>query len=68
MGSVIYGTASVGIAVISNDVLTAWIGKEYVISDMLPILVGISFYMAGIQHINSIFRDAAGLFQQAKYV
>lgn len=67
MGAVIYGTASVGLAVIGNEVLTAWIGSRYVISELLPVLMGISMYLAGIQHVNSIFRDAAGLFQQAKY-
>lgn len=67
LAAVIYGTAAVGVGVISNEVLTAWIGKKFIISDTLPILLGISFYLAGIQHINSIFRDAAGLFQQAKY-
>lgn len=67
MGAVIYGTASVGLAVISNEVLTAWLGEQFLISELLPVLMGISMYLAGIQHVNSIFRDAAGLFQQAKY-
>ncbi len=67
MAAIIYGTASVGLAVISNEVLTVWIGKQYVISELLPVLMGVSMYLAGIQHVNSIFRDAAGLFQQAKY-
>lgn len=67
MGAVIYGTAAVGVAVIANDVLRVWLGEEYVISDLLPVLIGVSMYLAGIQHVNSIFRDAAGLFQQAKF-
>lgn len=67
MGAVIYGIAAVGLAVIANDVITVWIGSQYIISDVLPVLLAISMYLAGIQHINSIFRDAAGLFQQAKY-
>jgi O-antigen/teichoic acid export membrane protein len=64
---ILFGGAAIGIFVVSNAFITIWIGEQYVISKLFSFLLGIEFYLRGIQIFLSQFRTSMGLFQQAKY-
>lgn len=61
---IFFGTACIGIAVVSNELIFVWIGEEYLIRQPLPILLGIEMLFAGIKcHLGQI-RNISGAFRQ----
>lgn len=67
MTYVLFGTAAIGVFNVGNEFIMNWIGNDYVISDLFIFLIAIQIYIYGIQLLLSKFRNAMGLFQQAKY-
>lgn len=65
--AIIYGGSSIGIFVLSNAFLSLWIGNQFIISFLFPLIIAIEFYLRGMQYFLSHFRNIMGLFQQAKY-
>lgn len=73
----LYGLGAVGIAVLADEFIYTWIGPESVINQWVyngqvfatpvAVLIGIELYLVGLQTLLSRFRNAMGLFQQAKY-
>lgn len=61
---VVFGTAAVGLAVCSNELISVWIGNDYVIAQPLPILIGIELYFVGIIYSLGQVRHISGVFQQ----
>jgi O-antigen/teichoic acid export membrane protein len=45
----IYGTACVGVAVVTDELLNSWIGSNYVIAQPLAILIGIEILFHGLK-------------------
>ncbi|MCR5610602.1 MAG: oligosaccharide flippase family protein [Clostridiales bacterium] len=64
---VLYGTAAVGLAACSNEVILCWIGADYVIPQPLPILIGIEMLFGGIIVNLSQIREVSGVFRQMWY-
>ena len=62
--AVTFGLPSVGIAVCANELITVWIGADYVIPQPLPILIGIELYMVGITESLGQVRHISGIFRQ----
>ena len=62
--AVIFGTAAVGIAVCANELISVWIGKDYVIPQPLPVLIGVELYFAGILDNLGQVRHVSGVFRQ----
>ena len=64
--TLICGTAAVCVAVLSDEFITVWIGKEFVIAMPFSTLIGIELYTIGLKlHLEQI-RNVLGLFQQMK--
>lgn len=63
----LYGTSAVGIAIVSNEFLSLWIGQDYIISTAFSFLFGIEILTAGARmHLGQI-RNITGAFRQAWY-
>lgn len=62
-----YGGASIGVFILSNKFITIWLGSDYVLSTLFSVLISVEFYIRGLQLFLGHFRNALGLFQQAKY-
>jgi O-antigen/teichoic acid export membrane protein len=62
-----YGTAAVGIAVVGDSFIRAWIGDDYVLGSLFCLLMGVEIYILGIRQLMGAFRNTMGLFQQGKY-
>lgn len=61
------GTAFVGIFVVANEFVQAWIGTEWQIAQPFAFLMGFELYTLASRVALSKYRTAMGLFQQAKW-
>jgi O-antigen/teichoic acid export membrane protein len=62
--AVVFGTAAVGVAVCSNELIMVWIGSDYVIPQPLSILFGIELYFVGVLNSLGQMRHVSGIFRQ----
>lgn len=61
------GTAFVGIFVVADEFVHLWIGDSWVIPQPFSFLMGLEIYTMAIRKLLGNYRNAMGLFQQAKY-
>ncbi len=66
IASMIGAFAGIGIACISNEFITAWIGESWLIPQPFAILIGIEIFGLSSRQYLGKYRSAFGLFQQAK--
>lgn len=60
-------TGGIGISCISNEFIKQWLGHEWVLAQPFALLIGIEIYTLSIRAFLNKYRNAMGLFQQAKY-
>ena len=63
-----FGWASIGIFVVSSDLVNLFFGSKYVLPQNIPFVVALNFYMVGIQNAVWSFQNAMGLFRQGRYM
>ena len=63
-----FGLASIGIILLSNDVIYIWLGDKYVLSKSILIVLVLNFYMMGMQNGVNVFKNTMGLFIYGKYL
>lgn len=61
---IIGGTAFVGIFVVSDEVIRAWLGDSWIIVQPFAFLMGLEIYTASIKQALAKYRTAYGLFRQ----
>lgn len=61
---ILYGSAAVSIAVVSNEFIECWIGPEYVLPQPLPILIGVELLFTGLKLNLAQIRHVSGVFRQ----
>ena len=64
---ILYGTACVGIGVLSNDVIGCWLGENYLMAQPIPALLGILILFSGIRNNLGQVRNVTGAFRQMWY-
>ena len=64
----IYSWASVGIFVLSGDIVSVLFGEKYVLSQEIPLIIAINFYMVGMQNAVWTFKNTMGLFRPGRYL
>lgn len=62
---ILYGTAAVGLSVCANELITAWIGTEYLIAAPFATLIGIETLTNGLKQNLGQIRTVTGVFRQA---
>lgn len=62
---ILYGTAAVGLSVCANELLTVWIGPDYLIPAPFAILIGIETLTNGLKQNLGQIRTVTGAFRQA---
>ena len=65
--AILGGTAGVGIAAVSDELVLNWIGAEWVLAAPVAILIGVEVFSLPYKSAFAKYRSAMGLFQQAKY-
>lgn len=64
---VMYGTAAVGMALISNELIIVWLGYDFVIPQPFPILLGVQVLLTGLKDNLAQIRHVSGVFKQMWY-
>lgn len=64
----IYGWISIGIIVLSNDIVELCFGKDYVMNVYVSIVLALNFYMSGMLYVVSMYKSTMGLFRYGQYV
>ncbi len=65
--AVFYGTAGIGVAVCANELITVWVGEDYVIAQPFSILMGIEILFIGLTNNLGQIRSVSGVFRQMWY-
>lgn len=58
------GTACVGISVVSNEFISCWIGKDWIIAQPFALLMGLEIYTSSFKYAIAKYRNVYGLFRQ----
>jgi len=64
---VLYGTAAVGVSVCANELISVWVGDDYVIAQPFSILIGIEILFHGLKVNLGQIRSVSGAFRQMWY-
>lgn len=64
----LFGWASIGIFVVSTDIVRLMFGADYVLQISIPFVIALNFYMVGIQNAVWTFGNTLGLFRQGRYL
>lgn len=60
-------TPCIGIFLVANEFVYAWIGPEWMIAQPFSLLMGLELYTLSLRLMLSKYRTTMGLFQQAKF-
>ncbi|MDR3591519.1 MAG: sugar translocase [Negativicutes bacterium] len=61
------GICSICLWELLNPFILLWIGKEYLLDEMVVIVLVVNFYLDGMRNSTLTFKDAMGLFWQDRY-
>ena len=64
----LFGWATIGIIVLSEDIVKLCFGANYVLPFNIPFIIGINFYMVGMQDAVWTYKNTMGLFRQGRYL
>lgn len=64
----LFGWATIGIIVMSTDVVQLFFGKNYILPFSIPCVIGLNFYMVGMQNALWEYKNTMGLFKQGRYL
>ncbi len=67
LSAVLFGTAGVGVAVCADEMITVWVGKDFVIPQPFAILIGIEILFYGLKTNLGQIRIVSGIFRQMWY-
>lgn len=62
-----YGFSSICLYVLFNPFITLWVGKEFIMSDLIVTIIVINFFVTGMRKSTLMFRDSLGLFWNDRY-
>ena len=65
--AILYGTAAVGIAVVADELISVWIGNDFIIARPFALLIGIEIFFVGINSNLGQIRSITGVFRQMWY-
>jgi O-antigen/teichoic acid export membrane protein len=63
-----YGLAAVALALVMNDLVEVWLGRDFVLSEGTVVALCLNFYVVGVMTPVGAFRGATGMFRQTRYV
>lgn len=64
----LFGWASIGIFVVSSDIVKLLFGETYILPDSIPFILAVNFYMVGMQNTIWTFKNTMGLFRYGRYL
>lgn len=64
----LFGWASIGIFLVSSDLVELCYGEHYVLPLSIPFVIALNFYMVGMQNAVWTFKNTLGLFRRGRYL
>lgn len=64
---ILYGTGAVGVSVCANELISVWVGADYLIPQPFPVLIGMEILISGLKQNLSQIRTITGAFRQMWY-
>lgn len=64
----LFGWASIGIFVVSTDIVDLLFGQNYILPLNIPFVIALNFYMVGMQSAVWTFKNTLGLFRPGRYL
>lgn len=64
---VIYSIISILVIVLINDFIQLWLGEEYLLSELVAIILGVNMYIDGLRYVNYTFRTTMGIFKEGRF-
>ena len=64
----LFGWASIGIFVVSTDIVHLMFGADYILSQSIPFVIALNFYMVGMQNAVWTYKNTLGLFRPGRYL
>ena len=63
-----YGSAALGLAFVSRDLVRLLYGAKYVMPLSIPIILAVNFYCVGMLHAFYTYKSTLGLFRYGQYI
>ena len=67
-GHLLYGFVTIAFIVLINKFVEIWLGSDYLLSQITITVICINFYLDGMKQCIDSIKDAAGVYDQDKYV
>lgn len=64
----IFGWAALGIIFCSSDLVQLCFGKEYVLSNDIPLILAVNFYTSGVTNTVGTYKHTLGLFHYGRFI
>lgn len=68
VNSWLYNFAGICILCLMEPFVSIWLGKEYLLPYSILIVLTLNFYIQGMRKTNSVFKEAAGIFYEDRFV
>lgn len=68
VNSWLYNFAGICILCLMEPFVSIWLGNEYLLSYSVLVVLVINFYIQGMRKTNSVFKEAAGIFYEDRFV
>lgn len=63
-----YGTAAMLFILLTEDFITIWIGKDFLLTNDIVCILGLNFYLLGMQNAVWTFKTTFGFFKQGRFL
>jgi O-antigen/teichoic acid export membrane protein len=63
----LFGLSTISLFILFNPFITLWVGKEFLMSESIVVMIVINFYVNGMRKTTLMFRDSLGLFWNDRY-
>ena len=64
---ILFGTSAIGISLCADELITVWVGPDYLIAKPFALLVGVEVFFHGLKMNLGQIRNVSGVFQQMWY-
>lgn len=64
----LYGIGSLGVALVSSDLVKLFFGPTYILDDGIPTVLALNFFLTGMMSSVWTFKNALGQFKYGRYV
>ena len=67
-GHLLYSFVSIAFVILINKFITLWLGSDYLLPQVVVIIVCTNFYLDGMKLCLDSIKDASGVYDQDKYI